>query len=235
MSESAPCRFAHLDAAYVLGALAADERLELERHLPGCAACSRAVQELAGLPGLLAQVSPDVLESEQQVPPVPDTLLPALVQEVRRTQRRRRWTVGLAAAAAVLVALGVGTAVVIADSDDPAPTQTTTAPAHEMERVDGQTAVWGDLSLTPVGWGTRLDLTCGYEASPGSYYGEGAPTYSLVVHDRDGGSEHVASWKAMPGETVDVTAATALGADEIASVEVLAADGRPVLSLRSDG
>ena len=38
------------------------------------------MRELAGLPGLLARVDPDVLESAPHVEPVPETLLPALVQ-----------------------------------------------------------------------------------------------------------------------------------------------------------
>ena len=34
------CELAHLDGAYVLGALSPAERLAFERHLPSCAACS---------------------------------------------------------------------------------------------------------------------------------------------------------------------------------------------------
>lgn len=231
MSDSTSCSYAHLDAAYVLGALSGEERLEFERHLPGCRSCSQAVQQLAGLPGLLAQVSPDVLASERVEEPVPDTLLPALVQEVRRTRHRRRWTVALAAAAAV-VAIAAGSVAVVAATGDDGSSQTVAlAPAHEMAQVD-QTSVWGTLSLTSVEWGTRLDLACTYEAPAGGYQpDDGPPVYTLVVHDRDGGSEQVASWTGLPGEPVHVTGATALTTDEIASVEVRTADGRPVLEL----
>ena len=52
-------RFATWDAAYVLGALSPVERREYEEHLAGCPACQAAVSELAGLPGLLAQVPPE--------------------------------------------------------------------------------------------------------------------------------------------------------------------------------
>lgn len=235
MNDTSTCPHAHLDAAYVLGALSAEERLEFERHLPGCSVCSRSVQQLAGLPGLLAQVSPDVLESERVDPPVPDTLLPALVHEVRRTRQRRRWTVGLAAAAAVLVVVGVGTVAVVAVTDDgPPPTAVPTlAPSQVMGQVD-QTSVWGELALTSVGWGTRLDLTCSYEAPAGGYqHDEGPPVYALVVHTRDGRTEQVASWQGLPGKPVHVTGATALTTDEIAYVEVLTADGQPVLELTS--
>ena len=105
------CGFAHDDAAYVLGALSLADRQEFERHLPGCADCSRAVGELAGLPGLLGRVDASVVEEPEVDDPVPATLLPALSREVRQARRRRTWAAaGLAAAAAVavVVALTVG-------------------------------------------------------------------------------------------------------------------------------
>ena len=48
--------FTLYDAAYVLGALSPAERREFEDHLKDCAACSNAVGELAGLPGLMSKV-----------------------------------------------------------------------------------------------------------------------------------------------------------------------------------
>ncbi|WP_243058170.1 anti-sigma factor [Nocardioides sp. SR21] len=227
MNDTGTCDFAHLDAAYVLGALSADERLEYERHLPGCRSCSQAVQELAGLPGLLAQVSPDVLESEPDEEPVPDTLLPSLVREVRRTQHRRRWTAALVAAAAVVLVAAVSVVVVATNGDEAPPAA---APAREMTQVE-QSSVWGELSMTSVDWGTRLDLTCSYEAPSGGYLDDGPPVYSLVVHTRDGATEQVASWTGLPGEPVHITGATARTTEEISYVEVRTADGQPVLSL----
>src|SRR5688500_9880625 len=101
------CDFAHHDAAYVLGSLSPADRSAFERHLADCAECALGVRELAGLPGLLAKVSPDVLESVGAREPVPPTLLPALVAETRRSQRRRTTAlVGLAADAALVVAGG---------------------------------------------------------------------------------------------------------------------------------
>jgi hypothetical protein len=45
--------FREWDAAYVLGALSADDRRDFERHLQTCPHCARAVAEVAGMPGLL--------------------------------------------------------------------------------------------------------------------------------------------------------------------------------------
>jgi hypothetical protein len=51
------------------------------------------------------------------------------------------------------------------------------------------------------------------------------------VHTRNGASEQVATWRALPGRTMRLTAATAAGRSDLAWVEVRTADGRPVLKL----
>jgi anti-sigma factor RsiW len=104
------CEFAELDGAYVLGSLSPGERQAYEKHLATCESCSRSVRELAGLPGLLAQVDVADLEGGPQ-PPVPDTLLPSLVREVRGAQRRRSFLV--AGVAAGLTAVAVGSIAVV--------------------------------------------------------------------------------------------------------------------------
>ncbi len=226
------CALTHLDGAYVLGALAPEERLEFERHLADCPVCARSVQQLAGLPGLLSQVSVDVLEAAPADEAMPDTLLPALVREVRRERRRRRrWATGLVAAAAVVVVAGVSVAVITAGDDGGAPRATptvSTAPERHMTSVAAGVDGW--LSLTPVAWGTRLDLTCTYELADRAYQ-SGPPTYEMVVRTSDGGSERVASWRGVLGTPMTVTGATALPVEDIASVEVRTSDGRRVLRL----
>jgi hypothetical protein len=57
--------------------------------------------------------------------------------------------------------------------------------------------------------------------------------YVLVVLTRDGAEEQVATWKAVPGKTMRLDAATASGRGDIASVEVRALSGKPLLELRS--
>lgn len=225
--------FTHLDAAYVLGALGQDERRSYERHLESCATCSQAVRELAGMPALLAHVDQSVLTAGAEQPPVPGTLLPGLLRAVRRQRRRRLWwAVAGAAAAAVLAVTG---AVAWTQADRPAGEgDVVAAPAARAEpmRPLGQDLVTGWLAMREVPWGTKLELTCTYDARPGGY-ATPAPVYSLAVQTRDGTWQQVATWRALPGRTMTVTAATAATRDDIAAVEVRTASGRPVLELGS--
>ncbi|HYF74908.1 MAG TPA: anti-sigma factor [Nocardioides sp.] len=226
------CELSHLDGAYVLGALAPDERLEFERHLAACPSCARAVQQLAGLPGLLSQVPPDVLESAPVHEPVPDTLLPALVREVRRGRRRRHWAAGLAAAAAVAVIGGASVAVLAANDDAGSPSVTpsiSAAPSQQMTPV-GASGTTGWLTLTPMDWGTRLELTCSYPLPEGYLHG-GPPTYEMVVRTSDGAAERVASWRGVADRPITITGATPFEVGEIASVEVRISGGPRVLRL----
>jgi hypothetical protein len=229
------CAYAHLDGSYVLGALAPGERLEFEQHLTGCPSCARAVRELAGLPGLLARVEPETLEGDTSDPPLPDTLLPALVGEVRRAGRRRTVVTALLSAAAVVVAVAGLLAVGVLGDGTPdsrpaaVPSATSSAGRDMLPVVAGP--VRASVDLVSVPWGTRLDLTCTYDAT--AYHdGHGQPdSYVLVVRTRDGGTEQVATWRALPGRTMQLSAATAARRADIASVEVRTPDGHPVLRL----
>ncbi|MDF1605234.1 zf-HC2 domain-containing protein [Nocardioides sp. YIM 152315] len=234
------CEFAHDDAAYVLGALPPSERLAFERHLATCPDCARSVGQIAGLPGLLSRVPLDVVESAPAPEPLPDTLLPALLDEVRRGERRRRRLIGLAAAAAVAAVAAVSLALLgaLGDRDDGAPraepsSAVSTAPAEEMTPI-GDGGDVASVALTPVAWGTRLDLECRWAGGEGErpdYQPEGGGSYALVVRSVDGDVQQVATWRAVPGRTMRVTGATSLDRDDIAAVEVQTEDGRPAFEL----
>lgn len=229
------CQQAHLDGAYVLGALSPSERLDFERHLVGCAECSRAVRDLAGLPGLLAQVDVDDLEPGAD-PPVPPSLLPSLVREVRGSQRRRSALVAVVAASAAAVAVGalaVGGA--IGDGREPTSTtpsaSVTATPSGRPMLAVGPTPVRADVLVSSVAWGTRLDLSCSYAVQEDDYEASPAGQYALVVRTRDGRTEQVATWRGLPGRTMRLSAATATSRSDIEAVEMRTADGRVVLRL----
>ena len=154
------CSYAHLDGVYVLGAMAAGERADYERHLSGCDECSRALRDLAGIPGLLGRVEADVVEQLGPAEPVPPTLLPSMVAEARRSQGRRRVlraVVGTAAAVLLaFVALGIGTT--IGDDSPSSPAGPELAAAQRMEPLGTESSGW--VSLTGRRWGTQIDLTC---------------------------------------------------------------------------
>ena len=223
------CEFAHLDGAYVLGALSPAERLAFERHRPTCAECARAVEELAGMPGLLGRVSPDILTSAAESAPMPEGLLATLVRRTQEAQRRRtRVMVTIAAAVALVVSAGAATvATIVKDDRDVA--QVASAPATQMTRV-GDVPVSARVSLTSVDLGTRLEMTCAYE-SWGDEGGGSAPQYALVITTGAGRVEEVATWRALPGREMSLDAATATRRGDIRSVEVRTTAGRPVLHL----
>ncbi|WP_426566898.1 anti-sigma factor family protein [Angustibacter sp. McL0619] len=216
---------------YVLGALSPAERDEFARHLTECSACRTAVEELAGLPGLLSRVPASVLDELADgvepvpVPPLPDTLLPSLLRSARR--RRRGLAVALAAGAAAAVALVLGLTVLGGDDGSAGrpPTRPTVVAGAPM-RVIGQAPISANVAVTSVGWGTKLDLTCQYVG-----YERGEAPYALVVVDRAGGTEQVGTWNAVPGKQIRMSAGTALRRADIRSVQVRTLTGRTVLDL----
>lgn len=238
------CPHQLLDGAYVLGALAPAERREFAEHLTGCVQCSMQVRELSGLPGLLARVDLADIEGDPRAgtPPVPPTLLPTLVREARRSRRRRSTVVAAVAAAAAAVVVGgaLGVGGVLEDDAVPperaAPSVSRSLEGTPMVAV-APSPVSGHVLISPLAWGTRVDLTCSYEsAADDSPYGDGAygsaPEYALVVRTRDGRTDEVATWHGLPGRTMRLSAVTATPRSEIAAVEVLTADGTVVLQAR---
>jgi hypothetical protein len=232
-TSTGSCGFEHEDGAYVLGALSPQDRAAFERHLQECDSCARSVRELAGLPGLLARVPVEVLDPDHRPPPVPETLLPGLLFRARRARRRRTWaTAGLVAAAATVAGVVVGVTVHENSSGTDGSSQVVAAKAQRFTPI-GTERISGWVSQTKVSWGTRLDLTCSYTGDP---YGDDVAgvTYWMVVTRTDGSTERVASWKARPGETTHLQAATATAPADIASITVVATGGRDVLRLVND-
>lgn len=238
-------RYSEWDAAYVLGALSTTERLEFEDHLDSCDKCRAAVAELSGLPGLLGRLDharayalaePDVVGDSEEadvargallvaVEPKPDPIAPEgtgdLVTRIRareRSQRLRRRlgiAAGLAAAAALASVLTIVAPQVISPPQEP-------LVIAQLAPVSGPSPIDGWVSLTPVGWGTRLDLDCSYDPGISAY---GPVEYSLWVVGRDGSENSVSSWLAAPNSSLKLTSGTALAVADIAKVDLRTADG----------
>jgi len=235
--------FAFYDAPYVLGALSPTDRREFEDHLTVCAACAGAVAQLAGLPGLMSRVSIDQLTAAAE--PVPQTLLPSLARAVRRERRTRRLLVGAAgAAAACLIGLGAAaitgphsptpeptpsSATSSATSSAPSPAPPLSGTANLVMTAVVPSPVTASARLVDVAWGTRIDLTCTYR-SAGPYPTSGTP-YSMVVIDRFGAAQQVATWNALPNRELTVTGASSRPRRDITAVEIRTLTGQTILRL----
>ncbi|WP_022903618.1 MULTISPECIES: zf-HC2 domain-containing protein [unclassified Curtobacterium] len=218
MSED---RYAEWDAAYVLGSLPADERLEYERHLETCDRCTAAVAELVGLPGLLAKLPADqaieIAEPDGRPDTRPESSLASVAHRVRTRRRRRRVWVTATAAAAVLAAvlggLAVGTARV-----DPATVPAASAPTADRYALVGDRGLDVDLAVSGEPWGTRFDWGCSYGGR--SWSPDGSVMYDLVVVRDDGTAETIASWSAAGEDARGLSASTNVPREDIASVQV---------------
>jgi hypothetical protein len=135
MSMSEPAS-PHVEvAAYLLGKLEPEEAEGFEAHLDGCADCRRHLEELGGLPALLAQAAPATPVPEGLrartltaireraaeagpavgLEPVAETEEPGVAETpvpLRRAWWRRRWLL-VAVAAALVVALAVPGALLV--------------------------------------------------------------------------------------------------------------------------
>jgi hypothetical protein len=228
----------HLDASYVLGALTPAERREFEQHLEECRRCTQSVLDLAGIPGLLGRLDEEVVTSLDDRPPLPATMLPALLREAARERRRRRVlvaaaAVGLAAAVALLTTLlsgaldGRNAAGSTGDAPVAAARATqNTARAVPMAQLH-QRQLSAALTLQSAAWGTRVSVTCTYHGTPPKSFGP--LDYALVVHTRAGAQEQVGTWRAVPGRAATFQAATATRPEDIASVEVQTLSGFTLL------
>jgi hypothetical protein len=209
--------FATFDAAYVLGALAPEDRQRFEEHLRSCDRCAASVRELAGLPGLLARV--DAPAALPDAGPPPPDLLPSVLRRVRRGRRIRfAVTTGSAAVAvAACVALGVVVAL-------PSPAPPVPPPSVAMTAL-GQFPVRADARLAAFDWGTQVDMSCSYTG------GRSGGEYLLIAISRSGAETELATWKAVPDDTARIVIGTALKTPDLAALEIRAGSGLALLRL----
>ncbi len=214
--------FAEFDAAYVFGALSPDERQEFEEHLSGCDACAASVRSLAALPGLLARVpQEDLFGPDAEAPP---TLLPRLIDAVRKDRHRTRWrTVGAGLLAAACV-LGLLVGVLVSRQSTSTPTAL--PPAISMTEVHAS-PLTATVRLSSVAWGTKIVMRCTDEPTSTPY--PGGSTYWMVITRKDGTQESLASWGTVPDKTLTIEGDTSTALSQIARVEVQVAGRLPIL------
>jgi len=229
------CQTAVSLGVYVLGAADTSERLRVEAHLPGCAACRAELARLAPLPGLLSRVPPDL----RPAAPGPAASSPAAPGPVAapagvrrgpfrrvlapgRTRRgpsrgvpapgrprtsRPRWAAALTAVAAAVAGLGGGYLLAPhGGASQPS------APAMTVPGANPATHVRAVAALTATSWGTSIRLRV-----------SGLPVNVqcwLVVRSRTGQSEVAGVWDAWSPGPVTVPASAAWRPSDIASLQV---------------
>jgi Putative zinc-finger len=209
--------YARLDAAYLLGALDAGERLAYEAHLAVCPRCRAGLAEISAIPPLLAGLDESAFAAPPRAAPapVPDTLLRA----AGPGRARRRWlTTGLGLlAAACAIALIV---IVVPSSGGPE-----TAPRAMTALV--ATPVDATIALQPRSWGTEIDLTCWYQRGPAE---PSSDRYELVAHGAGGATYDLGNWRLAPGRRIVFTSGTALTETQIKNLQVTQPDGPAILA-----
>lgn len=210
MTASDHGRYRDLTAAYVLGALDAAERAEIEQHLESCDACRSDVVSFAPLPALLGRVEADDVEHDR-----PETGADALVAAVRadvhrldRSRRRWQWGAGLAAAAALVLAA------VLVVADDDAPARWSEGVELAVEASAGDTTA--DVVATERAWGTYLYLSA-----------EGLPhrdAYEMWTVDGEGAWAPVGSWGPAPEGRAELGCSTALSLADIDRIVITSGD-----------
>ena len=143
---------------YVLGAIGPAERAWVDEHLAACQWCRDELAALAGLPGLLRRVPPDLAlraltDAPGDTPSGPD--VNRLISRVSVIRRRRRIT---AAAAALLI----GTAAAVGlHALQGRPASTTAAVTQWTDTDTGANATTGTRATVRYAaerWGTELEV-----------------------------------------------------------------------------
>lgn len=195
--------------AYTLGALDPDDRRRFERHLAECARCATEIRALAPIPGLLAQLDTDDLDSSIR-PETADAIsrrIQHATQQLRTS--RNRWRLAAITAAAIVISVLATVASVTIDNDDPS---TDAAAALVTSSLAEST----NVTTTTRGWGTQIDLDLtGLPARPG---------YQLWAIDNDGTWSVAASWGPTDTGRAMITGATATPTTHLSRIVITSDD-----------
>jgi hypothetical protein len=181
---------------YVLGAIDPAERALVDAHLATCRDCRDELAGLAGLPALLARVSPDEItriSADDSVRMVtddrpPPELIGTVLDLGAARRRRNRWRFAAAAAAVVAIAGGL-----FGGLSNMGTTQTVAVPltagtaswetVHTTSKITGATA---SIAYSKQSWGAAFEVLVDHIPA-------GTTCQLWVVHP-DGTRTQVATW-----------------------------------------
>jgi len=152
------CARARLElGVYVLGAMEAAQRAQVDSHLAACSWCREELAGLAGLPAVLGKVpAGEVMRLAPDGRGAAGPPLEVLAGRAARTRRLRR----LGAAAVVALIAGIA-AVLAPQARHPAalPPAAVAAPrwAGTAEAANPVTGAWAAIRYAPEPWGTALE------------------------------------------------------------------------------
>lgn len=240
----------HTDvAAYSLGLLDPQDRLEFEAHLAGCESCAAELSDFAGLAELLVGIGPVDADPVDAGPTDagsagPDTAGPgtagpdeaedaAVVELISRhasaRRQRARQRFGLAAAAG-LVVLGGGIAVGLATAPGSAPV--VAQPAGQAHSATNDlTGVAGTVHLIAKSFGTQIRLNLSGVHGP--------LTCQLIAVSKTGQRAIAAGWRVpttgygVPGHPMHlvIIGGTAIMPNDLSRLVVDVVGGGTVLSI----
>ncbi|WP_099024381.1 anti-sigma factor family protein [Mycolicibacterium palauense] len=214
---------AEWDAAYILGALDAQDRRTYEAYLAENPDRAAELAELTELPALLEALPQEEALGLLEDPVEPTTehraearadLLPSLAAAAAKRDRRTRRTVltaAVAAAAAMLIIGGIVGATVFPGS---APVTQTVAMQDMTPGPRG--GITAQLAVTEKKWGTELSWSCEYTKA----WARDIDSYDLVVTTVDGRQTTVGSWRPAGDEATGLSAATSIPTPEIRAVDI---------------
>jgi anti-sigma factor RsiW len=145
----------HELGVYVLGAIGPGDRARVEQHLPVCPQCREELVGLAGLPGLLQRLPPDVAMqawTDDTSDPRPGPPLDRLIGRMSTIRLRRRLT-AVAAALVIGLAAATGLQVLHAHLGSTAPRWVDTNTADSAA-----TGTWAAVRYAVQPWGAELEV-----------------------------------------------------------------------------
>jgi hypothetical protein len=217
----------HTDiAAYSLGLLNEQERLEFDAHLAGCAACEAELAEFAALADLFVGIDP-VQEPEQQ--PDESTVVDLLNRQASLQRKRNRQRAWLAAAAClVLLASGVLVGRAVTSQQ---PSALVAMAGFRHQAVNPASGIKGTVGLTPHPWGTSVILQLGHVHGP--------LDCELIAVSRSGQRRVMVGWLVpatgygVPSNPADllIEGGTSIQMNDLASIKVQVLNGPTLLNI----
>lgn len=198
--------------AYLVGALDATDRMELEAHLAHCPACRDELASLAPLPGLMSRLTAE--EVLAGPPATDDAMLERLLvaaSRERRGARQRRW---LSAVAAAVVLIGGSTAGV-------ASYRAVTAPhTHTVSAANGPIHLTVQMAEASTGTSLSLHLS-----------GVPAEERCSLIAVSDTGQQEVAGWWAATyAGTAVIKGTTSIRYGHLSKLVVQSSDGQQLVA-----